>query len=522
MNRLALIITMWSAIFIVACGGSGSVPTPPPPTGSFSNSSLNGQYAFSMSGADGVTGSFFARVGSFTADGHGNITAGIEDVNTVLNGPQTLAFTSSTYSIQADGRGIINLTNGTGTLSFSITMLSPTQGIIVQTDLNATASGTFVMQNVNSFTTAGISGAYVFDFSGLDPGGNPDSIVGQFVSTGSGTFSSGLLDENDNAQLVSAAPFTGSSYQLDATNGATFGRGTLSFTANGTTFNYVFYIVNGSRARMMETGSNALTVGDAIAQSSVPSTNANFNGNFAFLLTGSGTSGPITRIGRLAADGNGNLGTIAADTNDAGTVAKVPSGSLSFTTYTIDTANPGSGRGTLTFTDSKLGDFQFVFYLSSSSGGVIQDISKNNVADGSIQLQTGAPFSNSSLAGDYGLNFTGVSSNSALGVTAEEDYVGHITLSSASSSNVTGAVDFSEFSSNQGVFTNIVVSGNGLTVAGDGTNTSATRNALSLKLNSAPSSTLNFVPYIINSQTMFVAGTDSNRVISGTVTVQTP
>jgi hypothetical protein len=523
MNRLALIVTLCVAVFTVACGGSGSVPTPPPPTGNFSNSSLKGQYAFSMSGADGVTGSFFARVGSFIADGNGNITSGLEDVNTVLNGPQMLAFTASTYSIQADGRGTINLTNATGALSFSITMLSPTQGLIVETDLNATASGTFVIQNPNSFNTAGISGGYVFDFSGLDPGGNPDSIVGQFVSTGSGTFSSGLLDENDNAQLIStAAPFTSGNYQIDATNGPTFGRGNVTFIANGRTYNYIFYIVNGSRVRMMETGSNALTVGDAMAQSSVPSSNTNFNGNFAFLLTGSGTSGPITRIGRVTADGNGGLGNIAADTNDAGTVAKVPHGSLSATTYAIDTNFPGTGRGTLTFTDSSLGKFQFVFYLSSSSGGVIQDISKNNVADGSVQLQIGAPFSNSSLAGDYGINFSGVSSNSSTAVTAEEDYVGHIILSSASSSNVTGAVDFSEFSSNQGVFTNIVVSGNGLTVGGDGTTSTGTRNALSLKLNTAPTSTLNFVPYIVNSQTMFVAGTDSNRVISGTVTVQAP
>jgi hypothetical protein len=126
------------------------------------------------------------------------------------------------------------------------------------------------------------------------------------------------------------------------------------------------------------------------------------------------------------------------------------------------------------------------------------------------------------LAGDYGLNFTGVSSNGTLGVTAEEDYVGHITFSSASSNNVAGAVDFSEFSSNQGVFTDIVVSGNGLAVGGDGTTSSGMRNALSLKLNGSPSSTLNFAPYIVNSQTMFVAGTDSNRVISGAITVQAP
>ncbi len=321
---------------------------------------------------------------------------------------------------------------------------------------------------------------------------------------------------------MSAAPFTSASYQLDATNGTTFGRGTVSFTANGINFQYAFYIVNGTRARMIEINSNALTLGDAFAQSSVPTTNTNFNGNFAFLLSGSGSGGAITRIGRFTADGNGGLGSIFADTNDTGTVAKVPNGSLSATSYAIDTNFPGTGRGTVTFTDSKLGTYQFVMYLSSSSGGVIQDVSQNNVADGSLALQVGAPFSNSSLAGDYGFGFAGVSRNSSTLVSAEEDYVGHITLSSSSSSNVSGAVDFTEFSSNQGLFTSIVVSGNGLTVGGDGTTSTGTRNALSLKLNTAPASTLNFVPYIVNSQTMFVAGTDSNRVISGTITLQAP
>jgi len=532
MNRLALIVTLCVAVFTVACGGSGSVPIPPPPTGGFSNSSLKGLYAFSMSGTDAATGEFFARVGSFSADGNGGISGGVEDVNTPQNGQQTIPYTASTYSIHADGRGTINLTNDTGTLSFSIAMLSPSQGIIVQTDpsLVATASGTFIMQDPNSFTAAGLSGKYVFDFSGLDfsnatvnnPFGVPDSIVGQFVSNGSNSITSGLLDENDNAVLVSAAPFTSASYQLDATNGTTFGRGTVSFTANGTNFQYAFYIVNGTRARMIEINSNALTLGDAFAQASVPTTNTNFNGNFAFLLSGSGSGGAITRIGRFTADGNGGLGSIFADTNDTGTVAKVPNGSLSATTYAIDTNFPGTGRGTVTFTDSKLGTYQFVVYLSSSSGGVIQDVSQNNVADGSLALQVGAPFSNSSLAGDYGFGFAGVSRNSSTLVTAEEDYVGHITLSSSSSSNVSGAVDFTEFSSNQGLFTNIVVSGNGLTVGGDGTTSTGTRNALSLKLNTAPASTLNFVPYIVNSQTMFVAGTDSNRVISGTITVQAP
>ena len=83
-------------------------------------------------------------------------------------------------------------------------------------------------------------------------------------------------------------------------------------------------------------------------------------------------------------------------------------------------------------------------------------------------------------------------------------------------------MDFSEFSSNQGAFFNIVVSGNGLTIGGDGTTSTGTRNALSIKLNATPSATLNFVPYIVDSQHIYLAGTDSNRIISGMLTLQAP
>lgn len=527
-NRIGLFVTFCIVMFAAACGGGGgSVPTPPPPTGNFTNASLKGQYAFSMSGSD-FNGEFLARVGSFTADGNGAITGGIEDVNSAQGGQETLPYTNSTYSIQADGRGVINLTNETGTLKFSVTLLSATQGLIVQTDqsLSATTSGTFVLQTPSAFAASAVSGNYVFDFSGLDfsstSNGVPDSIVGQFAANGNGGISSGVLDQNNDTNLVTAAPFTSGTYQMDAVNGSTFGRGMVTFVADGTPHDYAFYVVNGSRLRMIEIDSNALTVGDAVAQGSVPTTNAGFNGNFVFLATGSSTSGGLTEIGRFTANGSGGLNSIFADVNDFGQVGSLPNGSLSGVAYSIDQTFAGTGRGTMTFTDANLGTFELVFYLTSASGGVIQDVSGGIVADGSFQLQTGAPFTQAGLAGDFGFNFSGISSNDDTLVTAEEDFVGHLTLSSAAANNVTGAVDFSEFSSNQGVFLNIVVSGNGLTIGGDGTTSTGTRNTLSLKLNGSPSTTVNFVPYIVDSQHIFVAGTDDTRVISGVITLQNP
>ncbi len=146
-QRLASVVLVPLAFFAAACG-SGSGPTPPPPAPKFSNASLAGQYAFSMSGSElcAGLGSFFTRAGTFTADGKGNIMGGLEDIN-VCTGVATLRFTGGKYSIGSDGRGTLSLVNSTGTTNYSITLFSTTQGFIAQTDVNFTASGSFQRQN---------------------------------------------------------------------------------------------------------------------------------------------------------------------------------------------------------------------------------------------------------------------------------------------------------------------------------------------------------------------------------------
>src|SRR5262249_12213755 len=110
---LVLALTAWG---VAACGGgdssSGGGGGPVGPPAKFSNASLSGKYAFSMTGTEECngSGSFFARIGSFTADGNGRITTGLEDGN-FCTGVETLDFTGGTYSIGADGRGSLSLNN---------------------------------------------------------------------------------------------------------------------------------------------------------------------------------------------------------------------------------------------------------------------------------------------------------------------------------------------------------------------------------------------------------------------------
>jgi len=521
MKRYALLLTLFVAGFGVACSGGGSSTLPPPPPLGFSNSSLKGQYAFPMSGQ--APDGFIARIGTFIADGNGGITAGgIEVVSTFSGGFQLLNFNASTYQVNSDGRGAINLTNITGTISFSITMTSTSGGFICETDGVTGTSGTLQLQDTSAFTLNGINGPFVFDTSGLDPNGVPDSIVGQFTLNAGTVQAGGVFDENDGAVASGPTAITANSYFLDTTNGATNGLGQLSF--NG--FVYDFIIVNSKKIFMIEVpGQTALagttTIGAANGQVAAPAANPAFNGNFAYLIAGASATGSNEKAGRFTTNGSGGISAIALDDKRLGSsITQIPSGTISNASYNIDTNFPGSGRGTVTFTDSSKGTFSFIFYMSSANQGVIQDNSAGLVGDGVIMAQTGG--SQSAVASDYAFNWSGISTNTTNGVSAEEDFVGHVKFTSAASNNVTGAMDFSELNSNQGAFHDSALTG-GLTINGDGTNSSGSRSGLTVTAagtNGAPSNTLKFTVYVVNPTTIFVVSQDTDRVTGGTFTKQ--
>jgi hypothetical protein len=516
-KRLLWLPTLVFSVALAACsGGGGSSVTVPPPTGGFTLSSLSGHYAFSMSGMDPSTGAYFVRTGSFVADGAGNISSGLEDavdLGTAVN-QVTL---SGKYNVLANGRGTIVLTDSSGdTLDWTMELQSSSQGLLVETDGNFASSGSFNLQNINDFLATSITGNYVFDISGVNLAGvnvTNISIVGNIAANGGGTITGGVIDTNDfNNGPISAITLTPGSYQLDPTYGTTYGRGTATFSGR----NFAFYIVDVTHIKFIEEDSTGLegTSGDGLMQrGAIPTTTAAFTGNFVYLVGGASTLGADASVARFTVSNPGTIGNISFDENNSGKVAHIAQGSnISNATYAIDTANAGSGRGTFTFTDSTGGTFSYVFYLYSPTSGVIQDVSSNVVADGTLLGQFGSPFTLAGLAGGYVYNWNGVNVSSS----NEEDFIGQFALTSASTNNISGVLDGTVIGASAGNLYPMIGTQGTLTIATDST----TNNTLQIVAGSPLSSTFHSVAYIADSNTILILDTDETQVLAGIVTRQ--
>jgi hypothetical protein len=534
MKRLFFALTSAAALWATACSGGGSTVTPPPPTGNYKLSSLNGTYAFTTSGevfTNGSTNSTsLARVGSFSADGMGHITGGVEDVN--ASGTVTSAIiinNTSSYTVNADGRGTLTLSvtsNGVpATLNFAIVLTSTSDGLLIDETSNSsqasTGSGNFIKQ-AGPFTVNSVANTYVFDFSGQNFSSQvssiPISLVGEFTANG-GVISTGFEDANVNFAL-SNGPISGN-LTADATNINTFGRGTAVIGGEP----FAFYIVDSTRVRFIDasTSSGNMLSGDAVLQTAAPTS---LSGGFAFIVAGASGSGGVTRVGRLSVSGSG-VTNVVMDTNDASNfhlTGGSGGGSVSNGSIAFDAANPG--RGTLTFTDSSQSvPFSFVFYLSSASSGVIQETSQSqangvvNVADGSIEAQGAGPFSSSNITGTYALNWSGLVVASGT-VEDEEDLVAQATVSSLA---LSGTDDIFQFTSSTLTPQTDLALGGSIKIGGDGTSGDGNRTTMSVVYNRSSGATVDCVVYFVSPQLAFFANnknTGTQRIIAGILKAQ--
>jgi len=399
----------------------------------YSLSSLQGQFAFAMSGTN--ASGHFSRAGSFAADGAGGLGSVLEDVTTSTSATSTPIVTTGSYTVGTDGRGTLKFNDGLTPANFNFVLVNGTQLQLMGVDPAETASGEANAQNSGAFLNtplSALSGTYIFDFSGVD-GAKGLSEIGEFTADGAGHVTNGSLNVNDGGVVNGSLP---APYQIDGTGTSTVacpspasslssyamssnGRGTLTLTTcgGGPTLNLNFYVVSGGSAKFVGTD----TVKQVTGYTSTQDPNASFNaaalnGSYSFLLAGSAAGGPIATVGNFVADGNGNITSGVLDENLNG----VPSSSVfqapapGTEKYTISP----NGQGTITFTTTRR-TYTLVFYLGEVGSGttaVLQETDGGIVSDGNFSLQQGAPFTLASAQGSYALESNGLS-GAALQVT---------------------------------------------------------------------------------------------------------
>jgi len=369
------------------------------------NSRLHGPYAFSVRGfnANAPLLPLFVAAGSFMADGAGNISAGVMDINDTDSGPVNPTFTG-TYSIGGNGLGYMMLNvSGGSTRSFALSMMAGGNANIIEFDdssggfINGTArnSGVLLQQDPSAFTGAPASGNYAFGFAGIDSSKNRFAEAGSFTANGSGgALTGGLLDSDDNGTVDSSVVFTGTTTAV-----ASSGRGTMTLN----TAVYSFYVVSATEMLVVgidpfAPGGNPLVSGTILAQSS------------ATLASGSSVvevnalSGSVSesQIGIFDASGGTNSGTftLTSDQNTGSTLTSPCSGngqSCSPGTYAVGT------NGRVTLTDSGFQNSippataQPVLYMVSGNEAFIIGTDAA-VSFGFMTAQSGPPFT---LSGTY-------------------------------------------------------------------------------------------------------------------------
>jgi hypothetical protein len=432
---------------------------------------LNGHYAFEFSGFNSQGA--VAMAGSFTADGAGNITNGVEDFNSIQGPPKNQAFTGR-YTLGADNRGQLVFTSLTGSPAYDFALDSTgVHGRLIEFDSSGIrGSGELAQQAVSTCGSSTLSGAngenYVFGVTGSAAAFNGVSTAGPVVLAGAfdalpaaggiGSLS-GEADVNipgisiPNPIGTTSAPVLSGTFQT-TTQAA---RCTMSLTPSqiSSSLNFSVYPVSGSssvltEAFVVETDTVAattpyLTVGKLFQQTGAfaGQTASNF-----FTATSVGTltgqvldtnTNPNTYLPDVAiAEMTGTGGTsfnMSVTENQAGAV---------FTYGGPFTANYGTldGKGRVS-TDLAL-PFGPVFYIISSNEALCIGQINGNPFFGLFEPQSGTPFNASALNGSL------IEGTSAPSTSAVQDFSGVVTLANTNSTSggITGTQDTSTSSAN--------------------------------------------------------------------------
>jgi hypothetical protein len=221
-------------------------------TGPFNSAAISGPFAFTIAGADVLSGGPFAAGGVLTSDGAGNITSGTEDLNDAGVVSTNVGLTGS-YSMAPSGRGTLTINTTARTFTFAV---YPSSGgvLVLGTDIRFLTGGTALQQQTAAFSGASLMGTYGLNFTGATTTGELDSIA-EFTADGVNKVS-GIIDLNNTGGITFGQPLSGT-FTV-----ATNGRSTMPLQTPLGTQNLAVYVVNGNRALFIELDSALVAAGD--------------------------------------------------------------------------------------------------------------------------------------------------------------------------------------------------------------------------------------------------------------------
>jgi len=382
-------------LLLVGCGGGPTSSVPDPPASSTASSSsaqdalLTGTYTFAV--ADKGCNCRFSAAGSFHADGSGNITSGVIDMNNE-NVVQTAVAVSGTYNVGTDHRGTATLKSATASLIFRFVVVNAKRAFMIGFDTHQNASGVMELQDSSAFSNSALAGAFTFRVFGIDAFGEPVQIGGILTADGNGGISSGIADVNDNALVSTQLSVQNGTLALGAANG----RGTAAITTPNGTTNLAFYVVDANHLKLIGTDAAPVLMGDAYRQDPTQI----LNGAFAFTLFGlsSAQPNPFAAGGVFTGNGNGNISSGFVDTNINGAVNQ---NTPLMGTYALQ----GNGRGVLTLHTATT-VMSFAMY-PSLAGIQLVEIDTGQVSGGMAFAQQEATFSTTSLNGNFAFSAAG-------------------------------------------------------------------------------------------------------------------
>jgi hypothetical protein len=441
-RHFVLAVACSALALLAGCGsGNGTARPTPPPTGAFTNSSLNGTYTFSVAGSDSA--GIFTMAGSFVACGcsQGTISSGTVDIMNP-SGPITGASLASKsgYSISPDGRGLARLfvANGSSVIlsefDIAFVLTSSSHGFVIRFDSNGTGSGSIDLQSGSLTQTALTASPYAFLLSGGNLNNAALSMAGAFTLDSSGTITSGVADLNADGVSSAQLPLSGS---VTLGTGTAPGQAILTTTAG--TFTFSVYGIDATHLKFIENDGNDILAGDAFDQ---PATTFPA-GTLVFSMTGLNTNADLIAIGGLMdSDGVSLITNGSEDVNDGGVLDNNTNPAQPFA-FTGTFGSTGGGRYDVTFSNYVGGS---VFAAYPSSAGLLM-LEMDNVSGGvtagvAVPQQPGATVTASQ---GYALNLTG-EDLSGFNLT-ELDEVAEF---KTSSTTMTGLADQNDFGNGTG------------------------------------------------------------------------